>query len=275
MRTIVITGASSGVGREAARHLAAAHDDRLILIGRNPERTNAIASELGAKAIVADFARLDDVRALAEDLRGERIDVLANNAGGLFDGPKITDDGYELTFQVNHLAPMLLVHELLPNLMESQANIITTSSMANLLFGRPALDDVQGLKKFDQHRAYGNAKLANLLFAQELHRRYHPRISTCSFHPGVVASNFSNGTSSWMRRFYESRLIKPLGISDVQGGENLAYFIDGTPGITWQSGEYYSDRRKPGMKHPFARKPEHATEHFDICSSLLGITWPA
>ncbi|AZA11064.1 SDR family NAD(P)-dependent oxidoreductase [Corynebacterium gerontici] len=275
MRTIVITGASSGVGREAARHLAAACDNRLILVGRNRERTNAIASELGAQAIVADFARLDDVRALAEQLRGERIDVLANNAGGLFDGPKITDDGYELTFQVNHLAPMLLVHELLPQLFDSNARVIATSSMANVLFGRPALDDIQGLNKFDQHRAYGNAKLANLIFAQELHRRYHPRIATCSFHPGVVASNFSRDTGSWMRKFYESRLIKPFGISDVQGGENLAYFIDGTPGIAWQSGEYYGDRRKAGFKHPFARKPDQSAKHFEICSSLLGIEWPA
>ncbi len=273
MRTIVITGASSGIGREAARLLQQKSEDNLILVGRNEAKTKALADELGARALVADFSQLDQVRELAKALRDEPIDVLANNAGGLFDGPKITDDGYELSFQVNHLGPMLLVHELLDTLMQRQARVVATASMANL-YARPSLEDIQGLKRFDQHRAYGNAKLANVLFTQELHRRYHPRISACSFHPGVVATSFARDADSWMQKFYKSPLVKAVGISAADGGSNLAYFIDGTPGITWESGQYYNSRRKKGKVHPFARK-KNAAAHFDICSTLLGIEWPA
>ncbi|AKK05401.1 short-chain dehydrogenase of unknown substrate specificity [Corynebacterium mustelae] len=278
MRTIVITGASAGIGAAAARHIAHAHPkDRLILVGRNKQRTEAIAAELSAIGLTADFADLADVIALASDIRGltDRIDVLANNAGGLFDGPTLTRDGFELTFQVNHLAPMVLTWQLLDTLIKSGASVVSTSSRANVM-AKLDLTDLNGLRNFNSGFSYANAKLANILFTQELHRRYNSLgLNSVAFHPGVVATNFSLESHTIFRKFYSSPIMSSIGSSAEQGGENLAYFIDGTPGIMWKSGEYYSDNRKPGRVSLTAKKPGLAQRHFEVCSKMLGIEWKA
>ena len=126
MRTVVITGASDGIGAAAARRLHA-DGHRVVVVGRSPE-TRAVAAELGVQHHVADFARLDDVRALAADLASlERIDVLANNAGGIFGDRTLTADGFEKTLQVNHLAPFLLTALLLDTLLASGAAVVNLS----------------------------------------------------------------------------------------------------------------------------------------------------
>lgn len=276
MKTIVITGASDGIGAAAARIIHEAHPDwRLLLTGRNPNKTKNVAEALGAEYFLADFAELEQVRALAAWIRErtDRIDVLANNAGGMFDDPVTTVDGFEKTFQVNHLAPTLLTHELFDVLTASKASIVATSSLANLLFGRLDFENFGQSKVFDRDRAYGTAKLANILFTQELHHRYHSRgISAVAYHPGIVATNFSKDTHSWMRWFYSSPLIgRVLGIGADQGGANLAFFIDGTPGIAWESGVYYNDKRRPGIVNPFARNA--GPRHWGLTNQWLGTTW--
>ncbi|GLZ15341.1 hypothetical protein Acsp04_55760 [Actinomadura sp. NBRC 104425] len=146
-KTVVITGASSGIGAAAARRLAA-QGANVLPGGRSPERTAAIAAEIGAEPLIADFADLTQVRRLAGELldRCERIDVLANNAGGLVSQRQDTRDGHELTFQANHLAPFLLTMLLLPRLREggraTPARVVTTSSLGNR-FGRLKLDDLE------------------------------------------------------------------------------------------------------------------------------------
>src|SRR4051794_15403803 len=106
--TAVITGASSGIGANAAAQLAASGWD-IAVVGRNAERTRAVAESVGGTAFLADYDRLSDVRELAATLddRYETIDVLANNAGGLIHQPGVSADGYERTLQHNHLAPFL------------------------------------------------------------------------------------------------------------------------------------------------------------------------
>lgn len=275
MRTIVITGASDGIGAAAARLPAAQHpDDRLVLVGRNPQKTAAIAEAVGAEFFCADYSSLTDVRRLAHDLLAacDRIDVLANNAGGIFDGPIITEDGFEQTFQINYLAPFLLTHELFPLLEKSNAHIIMTSSLANVLFGRLDFDDLMGVKDYKTNRAYGTSKLADLLFARSLHQKFqHRGISSVSFHPGVVLTNFAQESHGFLSRFYKNPLASKLSISADQGGKNLAYFIDGTPTITWQSGVYYNDKLRPGVVNPLARSQRAADTLFARTESMLGI----
>ncbi|MEQ1735284.1 MAG: SDR family NAD(P)-dependent oxidoreductase, partial [Rhodoglobus sp.] len=139
----IVTGASSGIGANAAERLAEAGWD-VAVVGRNPERTRAVASRIGGTAYLADYDRLDEVRELAASLmqRFDRIDLLANNAGGLVTKRSVTPDGHEATFQHNHLAPFLLTSLLLPTLEASGARVVGTASVANTFTGIQ-LDDLE------------------------------------------------------------------------------------------------------------------------------------
>lgn len=240
-RTIVITGASDGIGAAAARSLHSL-GNRVVVVGRSPEKTAAVARDLGgADYFLADFSRLDDVRALAATLleRYPRIDVLANNAGGIMGRREETEDGHEKTLQVNHLAPFLLTNLLMDRLTDSQATVVNTSSAANSLFARFDIDDLESRRSYTPNRAYGNAKLANILFTRELDDRYRTRgISTAAFHPGAVATSFAAESTTMMRLVYRTVLNRFL-ISPEQGAETLVWLATADPAKDWQSGKYY------------------------------------
>ncbi|WP_425954578.1 SDR family NAD(P)-dependent oxidoreductase [Xylanimonas sp. McL0601] len=272
MKTIIVTGASDGIGAAAAQQLAA-EGHRVVVVGRSPEKTEAVARRIGTEAFLhADFARLDDVRRLAADLRHlcPRIDVLANNAGGMFDGPVATVDGFERTFQVNHLAPFLLTHLLLDVLIDSGASVIATSSMGARGLSRIDADDLQTWHGFTTPRAYGNAKLANILFTKALHERYHARgLSAVAFHPGVIATNFASETRNWMRIGYHTP-ARRLFASPARGGSNLVFFADGTPGRDWVPGAFY-DQRRLSSSSPQADDEALVRAHWEQSAKLLGL----
>lgn len=273
MRTVIITGASDGIGRAAALHLnRVAPDTRLIVVGRNPEKTAAVAEATGATALTADFARLDDVRALADQIRShtDRIDTLANNAGGLFDGPTLTDDGFETSWQVNVLAPLLLTQLLLPELQASRANVVATSSIAAFLMARFNPDDPETRERFSHGTAYGNAKLADAMMTRELARRV-PGINPVSFHPGVIASNFAQESNWFVRPAYAAMRKAGLAKPD-SGGRRLAYFAEGTAGVHFERGEFYI---APGKRFPLGPAMRHSARVFDEASTQLGLDWPS
>jgi NAD(P)-dependent dehydrogenase (short-subunit alcohol dehydrogenase family) len=195
-KLVVVTGASSGTGAQAAAQLAELGAD-VVVIGRDRARTAAVADALATPArkvrrYTADFARLEEVKGLAEALLADlpRIDVLVDNAGGAFSATAPTYDGNEINYQVNALAPFLLTRLLAPAL--DGARIVSTSSRshrgatldANLV--KQQLDDATGL---GAHRRYARAKLAALLLHRE-HRRRRPGIQIVDVHPGIVASDF-------------------------------------------------------------------------------------
>lgn len=257
-RTIIITGASDGIGAAAARELSLA-GDQVVIVGRSQAKTAAIAADLGADFYVADFADLAQVRALAAELleRYPRIDVLANNAGGIMGARETTVDGHEKTFQVNHLAPFLLTSLLMDRLVQSRASVIQTSSAANSLFGNIDLDDLDAEQKYSANTAYGDAKLANILVTMELHRRYRDRgISTAAFHPGVVATSFAAASTSLMRLVYTTPL-KRLLLTPEQGADTLVWLATTRPGTDWRSGGYYEKRSIAGANRQ-AYDPELA-----------------
>jgi len=242
-RTIVITGASDGIGASGARTFAA-RGENVVVVGRSAEKTERIASEIGADHFVADFAELAQVRRLAAELKDKypRIDVLANNAGGIMRSRELTVDGHEKTFQVNHLAPFLLTTELLDVLTASNATVINTSSVANSVFARFDINDLDAARSYSTNRAYGNAKLANILFTAELHTRYNAEgISTAAFHPGGVATNFAAESTSPMRLAYTS-FLKRFMLTPDQGADTLIWLANSTPGRDWTSGGYYTKR---------------------------------
>jgi NAD(P)-dependent dehydrogenase (short-subunit alcohol dehydrogenase family) len=256
MKTILITGASDGIGAEAARQLAS-KGHRLLITGRSKEKIESIARETGAKSLIADFAKFSDVRKLAREVKAELggagLDVLANNAGGIFGDPRKTEDGNEQTFQINHLSPFLLTELLMPDLLKSKngASVINTSSIAHRLFGKLDLEDLNNDKKLNANKAYGDAKLANVLHAKGLQARYGNRgLATVSFHPGAVATNFASETTSIMRFFYHTPLKKLNLISSEIGGATLAWLIEGIPGTTWEVDGYYDQRKLSKKVNP-------------------------
>jgi NAD(P)-dependent dehydrogenase (short-subunit alcohol dehydrogenase family) len=190
-KTVVITGASSGIGAEAARQFAEL-GATVAVVGRSPEKTAAVARRTGGRAHLADYGRLDDVRRLAADLLAayERIDILANNAGAIFITRKTSADGHEMTFQVNHLAPFLLTNLLLTRLAAAPdgARVINTASNA-YRHARLDIDDLDGARR-SQQQAYPASKLATILFTQELARRTQGTgITVSAFHPGLVVTD--------------------------------------------------------------------------------------
>jgi NAD(P)-dependent dehydrogenase (short-subunit alcohol dehydrogenase family) len=254
MKTIVVTGASDGIGAAAARKLHA-DGHRVVVIGRSPEKTAAVAKELGADHFVADFAVLDQVRELAAGLDASypSIDVLCNNAGGVFGDPAKTVDGFEKTFQVNHLAPFLLTQLLLDKLIAAGASVIQTSSFAARMTGKIEMDDLEHDRDFNANVAYGTAKLENILFTTELHRRYHDRgISSAAFHPGVVATGFAAESHSWLRHMYTNPIGRLFMTSPEKGADQLVWLAEGRPGEDWESGTYYEKREPASRNNPQA-----------------------
>lgn len=274
-KTIILTGASDGIGAAAARQLADS-PHRLILVGRSVEKTRAVAEETGSEWFTADFARLDDVRALAAKLTdavGEAgIHVLANNAGGIFGDRTPTVDGFEKTMQVNHLAPFLLTNLLLPALLRAGGAVINTSSVAHRLFGHIDVDDLDNARRFSPNKAYGDAKLANVLFTESLHEKFHAQgLSAVAFHPGTVQTNFASDSSSIMRLVYRTPLRRLLLIGPDKGGATLRWFIEGTPGETWISGAYYDERALTSRVNPQVKDPALAEALWQRSAELVGI----
>ena len=243
-KIIVITGASDGIGAAAAR-LLKAHGAYVVVVGRSPRKTGEISRELDVPSYLADFTKFDDVRKLASRLKADfpRIDVLANNAGGVMGKRTLTLDGHEMTIQVNHLAPFLLTNLLLDTLIASKASVIATSSQAHMMAGRLDLNDIEIEHGFKRMNAYAKAKLMNILFTKELHRRYHAKgLTAAAFHPGIVRTSFSLEFGGGLSFFYSS-FLKHLLISPAQGADTMVWLATSQPGRDWQSGEYYNKRK--------------------------------
>ena len=269
-QTIIITGASSGIGAAAARALQG-RGARVVIVGRSPEGTRRVAEELGADYHLADFARLSEVRALAATLleRYPRIDVLANNAGGLMGDRGVTEDGHELTFQVNHLAPFLLTALLIDRLLASRARVINTASVGNT-FGHVDLDDLENAESYNAFRAYSTAKLMNILHARELQRRYgEAGLSAASFHPGIVATGFARAGRGPIAFFYNS-FTRLFLTSPQRGAAGLIWLASTEPGRDWEGGGYYA-KRKPGRTNPQADDLALAHQFYDASARLVGL----
>jgi NAD(P)-dependent dehydrogenase (short-subunit alcohol dehydrogenase family) len=275
-KTVVITGASAGIGAAAARQLAAL-GARLVVLGRSPVKTAAVAKEVGATAVVADFARFSEVRRAAAEVAElcPRIDVLVNNAGGLFPGPTTTEDGHSTTVQVNHLSPFLLTGLLMPRLTAAPGSrVIVTSSVANIA-GRVDLTNLDRFPRILGHfRAYGDSKLMNLLFARELARRAAPGGPTATaVHPGMIKSEF--GRDAWItRNFYG----KPLGmfgrVTTVETGARPLVAVATRPDPETVNGAYlHRFHARDRLFTPRqARDPVLARELWDLSAKLVGLS---
>ncbi|MBR6052468.1 MAG: SDR family NAD(P)-dependent oxidoreductase, partial [Clostridia bacterium] len=249
-KTIVITGGSDGIGAAAARALVKAGQN-VILVGRNPEKTKRTADELGCQFHLADYAKLSDVVRLAGELNAyERIDVLANNAGGAQNERKLTEDGFERTFQINVLAQFLLTRLLLDKLAASNATVIQTASIAANLFGSDFDSaDPESENDYTPFRAYGRAKLCDILFTRELQRRYgETGINAVAFEPGVVRTNFGSESTAFVNFCYHTPLKYLFTISPEKSARRLTRLALGTPAVDFVPGEVYSYKKPLRLK---------------------------
>jgi NAD(P)-dependent dehydrogenase (short-subunit alcohol dehydrogenase family) len=240
-RTIVVTGASSGIGAVTAQHFAE-RGDRVIVVGRNPQRTREVAARIGTEFELADFDRFDEVRALGARLleRLDAIDVLLNNAGGLVSKRVVTVDGHDSTLQSNHYSPYLLTRLLLPRIT---GRVVNTASVASL-WGRLDLSDLDssaGLWR-GGWPAYGMAKLAVVMSTKELARRTADTgLEAYSVHPGTVVTGFGSGSS--LIRFGTAVTGGRWGATPEEGAAPLIALASDAP-VPAASGAYF-DRMRP------------------------------
>lgn len=271
-KTVVVTGASAGIGAAAARRLGDA-GALVVPVGRCPDKTARVADELGVPGEVADFTRLDDVRGLAERLlkRCDTIDVLINNAGGIFAKRSTTCDGNEQTFQVNHLAPYLLTRLLEERLRHNGARVVTSASSAAAL-GRLRRDglstSVRSAGVYIGFAAYGKSKLANILFASELARRW-PEVDSTSYHPGAVASQFGRGTGVVGFAFAVPQFRALIRTPD-HGAETMLWLASAAEGEGWYSGGFFSDRTAARRVRQ-ADDLRLASDLWDLSAELTGL----
>jgi NAD(P)-dependent dehydrogenase (short-subunit alcohol dehydrogenase family) len=250
-RTCLVTGATHGIGRATAEALAAL-GATVIVHGRDSAKVGAVCHEIVRTSgnahitgIVADFASLAAVRRLAADIsaRHARLDVLVNNAGTSARHRRLTSDGFEWLFGVNHLAPFLLTTLLLDKLKTTApARVVTVASMAYRR-GTLELDDLNWeRRKYRSLKAYSDSKLANVLFTRELARRVvGSGVTANCLHPGVVATNIFNQLGFFGRVF--TLLAKPLLLTSVEGAKTAVY-LSSAAEVAGVSGKFFDRCRE-------------------------------
>jgi NAD(P)-dependent dehydrogenase (short-subunit alcohol dehydrogenase family) len=273
-KVCVVTGATSGIGKATATALARL-GATVVLVGRDRGRTEAAAAEIAPvsasppRAEVADLASLEQVRGLAGRLAGlERIDVLINNAGLVLGERRITPDGLEHVFALNHLAPFLLTSLLLPKLTASApAQVVTVTSDAHSA-ARLDLSDPNLEHGWDSWRSYANSKLANILFTRELARRLEGTGVTANCaHPGVVRTGFGRESRPLLKLGIV--IARPFMLSPERGADTIVYLAS-SPDVAGQTGGYYvkRQRREPSAA---ARDDAAARELWELSETLTGL----
>ncbi|MFM5908444.1 MAG: SDR family NAD(P)-dependent oxidoreductase [Novosphingobium sp.] len=273
MGTAVITGASAGVGHSAAKALAK-EGWRVIGVGRDPARCAAAEAELRTAApeadvtmLRADLSLMADAARLADDIAAltDRIDLLANNAGGMIPQPKVTGEGLEECFAGNHLGPFVLTTRLLPLLLNApQPRVINTSSDGSEMIPGLNLDDLQDPLANSPGAAYCSGKLANVIFAAELARRYGGQgLIAASFHPGTVASNFFTHVPE-ATRAHTDALDK---ITPDEGAQTLLW-LNSQPADALVNGGYYH-RCAPRVPNPTAHDPANGARLWELSEALV------
>ena len=284
-RTVLVTGANSGIGFHTARELAA-HGARVLMACRNPERAqDALArveatSPRGTAELVSlDLTSLDSVAAASADVasRVEHLDVLVNNAGIMAVGKGTTQDGFELQLGTNHLGHFALTGRLLPVLLRADdPRVVTVSSFAHAI-GKLDFDDLMGESRYGRWRAYAQSKLANLLFTAELDRRAAGRLTSVAAHPGYAATHLQQGQGQPLFEKLMSFGNLLVAQSDVQGAwPTLRAATDPEArGDDFFGPSFLGMRGAPvhSVRMAAARDREAARRLWEVSEELTGVTY--
>jgi NAD(P)-dependent dehydrogenase (short-subunit alcohol dehydrogenase family) len=274
-RVAMVTGANTGIGKAVAVELAR-RGARVVMVCRSQERGRAALAEAraagggeeAAELLPIDLASLGAVRAGAADFlaRHDRLHVLVNNAGLFSMRRRTSADGYELTFAVNQLAPFLLTRLLLPLLIASApARIVNVASHAH--YGEQMRwEDLQLARSYPGHgrAAYGQSKLANVLFTRELARRLAGTgVAANAVHPGVVATHIVRGAPFFVRWWFRA-----FGLSPEQGAAG-PLMLATAPQLAAVAGRYFNRTREASPSRA-AGDPEAAARLWEVCEQLTG-----
>jgi retinol dehydrogenase-14 len=275
-KTVLVTGASGGIGRATALGLATmgAH---LAITGRDRGRTDGAAREIReagggqVEVFVRDLSSQSEVRRLVDEVLQSlpRLDVLVNNVGGYWDTRHVTADGLEHTFALNHLAPFLLTNLLLGRLKQSApARVVTVSSNAQAM-GQIDFDDLQGEGSYSGARAYNQSKLANVLFTYELARRLEgTSVTANALHPGVVRTSFGAEDPRRIQRLLIP-FLRPFMKSSAKGAATSIH-VASAPDLEQVTGRFFANSK---LKRSSKRSYDEAAAArlWQVSADLVGL----
>jgi NAD(P)-dependent dehydrogenase (short-subunit alcohol dehydrogenase family) len=275
-KSVLITGGTGGIGRATAEGLAAL-GARVAITGRDTARTAQAAADIATATgatvdpYAGDLSSQDAVRRLAREILDTypRLDVLVNNVGGFWATRRVTADGLEHTFAVNHLAPFLLTNLLLDRLIASApARVVTVSSGAQAM-GKIDFGDPQGERGYSGQKAYNQSKLANVLFTFELARRLQGTgVTATVLHPGVVRTAFAAEDPSPLWRFMIP-LARPFMKTPEQGAQTPIYLAS-SPDPAGVTGQYFANRA-PKTANKAAYDGATAARLWQVSQQLTGM----
>ena len=246
-KTVVVTGATSGIGEVAADRLAQ-KGARIVFVARDEARgeatlkhLNAIAPGAAHTAHYGDLTRLSEMKRIAGEIAAANrtIDVLVNNAGAMFATRQETGDGLEKTFALNHMSYFVVTNLLLDRLKAAgNARVVSTASDAHKV-GKIDFDDLQSTQRYSAFGEYGTSKLMNILFTRELARRLKEAgagVTANCLHPGFVATRFGDNNKGLMS--FTFGLAKNFALTPEQGAQTIIYLAS-SPEVEGKSGGYY------------------------------------
>ncbi|XP_059182879.1 retinol dehydrogenase 12, like [Centropristis striata] len=277
-KTVVITGANTGIGKETAIDLAK-RGAKILMACRDPERGQAAVKEViensGNENVVfmkLDLADSKSIRECAEAInKGEpQLNILINNAGVMVCPYGKTADGFEMQIGVNHFGHFLFTYLLIDLIKKSApARIVTVSSMAHS-WGSINLEDINSEKSYDKKGAYSQSKLANILFTRSLAKRLEGTgVTAYSLHPGVVQTDLWRHLSG--PQAFVMKMVSPFTKNSSQGAQTSIYCAV-EPSLEKESGGYYSDCA-PATPSAAAQNDEVAQKLWDLSCQMLSVTW--
>jgi retinol dehydrogenase 14 len=275
-KTVLVTGASSGIGLYSSLDLATL-GARVVMVGRDPRRTEQAVADVKARSgssqvsgLICDFSSQSAVRLLAETFRSgnDRLDVLVNNAGGVNKTRTTTVDGIETTFAVNHLGPFLLTNLLLDLILKSApARVVTVASVGHL-HGTLDFDDLGFERGYSIMRAYSRSKLANVLFANELARRLAGTgVTSNSLHPGSVNTRIWSGAPWWAKPFIQ--MMRPFFISAETGASYVVALVR-RPDLSNVTGRYF-DTATMTAPSQLAQDQDLGRRLWEVSAAMVGV----
>jgi NAD(P)-dependent dehydrogenase (short-subunit alcohol dehydrogenase family) len=279
-RTVVITGATSGIGEAAALELARM-GARIVFVARRPSRARATMAKLveaaphgGHVVHMANLLLMSEVRRLAGEIAAteEKIDVLINNAGAMFADRAVTEEGLEANFAVNHMAYFILTCLLLPRLRAAgRARTVSTASDAHW-GAKLDFTDLQCESDYAFFDAYSKTKLCNVLFTRELARRIAGSgVTANALHPGLVDTRLGDPVSHLQSTRFAAAMLRTAQPPE-KGAESVVYLAT-APELAMQSGGYYA-KCAPCPVSPAARSDDDAAALWEISARLSGADIP-